>query len=210
MLEFFFSAFLPLLLVIDPFANTIPFLAYTRHLSPERRRFVILRECIAGTVLLVISALIGSYLLRYLGVSTDTLTITGGVLLFIIGLEMLFKGDAGLSHDEGESPEALGERKSEPFLVPLAIPLFAGPASIALTVANAGPGAENRWLWVTGMLCACGVSTLILVKSDLLLRRLGAVAMSALGRLMGLALTAMAIQMILNGFKVYWTALPAR
>lgn len=197
----FISAFLLLLLVIDPLGNALPFNSMTRHLPPTRRKWVILRECGIGAVILLAFALVGSYFLRYTGIQPGTLGITGGVLLFILGLQMLFKGDITAYDSEG------GETR-EPFIVPMAVPLFAGPSSIALTVINGTPGAADRWTWVSGMVAACVVSTLILLFSETLVRRLGHVAVGAFARLMGLVLAAIATQMILDGFARYWTALP--
>lgn len=199
--ESFLSAFFLLLLVLDPLGNTVLFHAMTKHLSRERRRWVILRECLFGTAVLLVFAFLGGYFMRYTGVTQGSLGVTGGVLLFLIGLKMLYKGDAGVFGDE--SPGA-----PEPFLVPLAVPLFAGPSSIALTVLNATPGKVNRWDWLAGMLAACAVSTVILLLSGALIRRIGDRGVSALERLMGLVLTTVAVQMILDGFRLYRATLP--
>ena len=201
--ESFVSAFLLLLLVLDPLGNAVPFNAFTAKLPPSRRRIVILRECCFGTLVLVGTALFGSCALRYTGIRPMTLGITGGVTLFLIGLRMLFQGDCGMESDADR-----GER--EPFIVPMAVPLFAGPSSIALTVLNAGPGAANRWMWAAGMLAACAVTTLFLSCSEPILRRLGGKAVAAMSRLMGLVLTAVAVQMVLDGFGHYWATLPPR
>lgn len=199
----FVSAFLLLLLVLDPLGNAVPFVTMTKHLSPARRRIVILRECAMGTMILVLFAFLGKYFLAYTGVNPGTLGLTGGVMLFIIGMNMLFKGEAGLGDDDG-APQ------HEPFLVPLALPLFAGPSSIALTVLNMAPDANDRWGWFAGMLAACALSTVVLVFSAALLKRMGDVGMRAMERLMGLVLTVIAVQMILDGFKLYWSSLPPR
>lgn len=200
--ESFLSAFFLLLLVLDPLGNAMPFNSFTVGLPPSRRRRVIFRECCFGTIILLGAALFGSYALRYTGVQAGTLGITGGVTLFLIGLRMLFQGDCGLESADSEQ----GGR--EPFLVPMAVPLFAGPSSIALTVLNAAPGAANRWVWTSGMLAACAVTTLCLVCSEPILRRIGGKAIGALSRLMGLVLTAVAVQMVLDGFVRYWASLP--
>lgn len=201
MLDSFISAFLLILLVLDPLGNAVPFKTLTLGFPEKRRRWIVLRECLAGSGVLLIFALCGTFFLRYTGVTPGTLGITGGVLLFLIGLKMLFQGNCGM--------ETVSEQgKQEPFLVPMAVPLFAGPSSIALTVLNAAPGSASRWEWIGGMLAACAVSTLFLYYSDVILRRIGEAAVEALARLMGLALTAMAVQMILDGFRRYWLELP--
>lgn len=199
--ESFLSAFFLILLVIDPLGNAVPFNAMTAKFGPSRSRIIILRECVLGTAVLLLFALFGTYFLRYTGVQAGTLGITGGVMLFLIGLKMLFQGDTGMD-------SAQGAQTHEPFMVPLAVPLFAGPSSIALTVLNAAPGAASRWVWTGGMLAACAVSSIILVFSAPLLRRIGEKGVAALGRLMGLVLAAVAVQMILDGFRLYRGSLP--
>lgn len=201
--ESFLSAFFLLLLVLDPLGNTVVFLSMTKRLTEERRRVVILRECLVGTAVLIVFAFFGRYFLQYTGVTPGSLGVTGGVLLFLIGLKMLFKGDIGGALENSDETD-------EPFLVPMALPLFAGPSSIALTVLNAAPGREGRFDWIAGMLAACAVSTGILLCSSALVRRIGAKGVSALERLMGLVLTTVAVQMMLDGFRLYWATLPAR
>jgi len=193
----FLSAFFLLLLVLDPMGNMVPFLALTKHLPPERRWRVVLRECLAGTGVLVAFAFFGRRFLHYTGVTTGTLGVTGGVLLFLIGLKMVFKGSEAYA-EETASPSP------EPFLVPMALPLFAGPSSIALTVLNGSEGAQGRWSWIAGMLLACLVSTVLLLAADPLVRRIGDKGVGALERLMGLVLTTVSVQMILDGFRTYW------
>jgi MarC family membrane protein len=197
----FLSAFLLLLLVLDPLGNAVPFLALTRHLEPGRRWRVVLRECILGTGVLVLSAFFGKAFLHYTGVTPGSLGLTGGVLLFLIGLKMIYKENEGYG-------EETAVPLSEPLLVPLAMPLFAGPSSIALAILNASAGAHQRWAWMAGMLAACAVSTTVLLASGHLVRRIGDRGVVALERLMGLVLTAVAVQMILDGFRNYWTTLP--
>ena len=193
----FISAFFLLLLVLDPMGNLVPFVSLTKHLSPQRRWRVVLRECLAGTGVLVAFAFFGRNFMHYTGVTTGTLGVTGGVLLFLIGLKMVFKGSEAYAE---EAPTAA----TEPFLVPLAMPLFAGPSSIALTVLNGSAGAQGRWSWIAGMLLACFVSTALLLAADPLVRRFGDKGVGALERLMGLVLTTVSVQMILDGFRTYW------
>lgn len=196
--ESFLPAFLLLFLVLDPIGNIVPFTALTRHLPPERRWRVVLRECLIGTGVLLAFAFLGRYFLSFTGVTTASLGVTGGVLLFLIGLKMIFKeGDA---YEEAPA--------TEPFLVPLAMPLFAGPSSIALTVLNGSAGVQGRWGWLSGMLAACLASTLVLLASGPVVRRMGDKGVAALERLMGLVLTTVSVQMILDGFRTYWTTAP--
>lgn len=197
--ESFLSAFLLLFLVLDPMGNIVPFTAHTRHLPPPRRWRVVLRECLIGTGVLLVFAFLGRHFLKLTGITTGSLALTGGVLLFLIGLKMVFK------EDESYVEEAPA---SEPFLVPLALPLFAGPSSIALTILNGSAGVQGRWAWMAGMLAACLVSTAILLAAGPLVRRVGDKGVAALERLMGLVLTTVSVQMILDGFRTYWTTLP--
>ncbi len=207
MLESFVSAVVLLLLVLDPIGNMLPFHQLTAQLPPKRRRFVILRECLIGLGVLLAFVVAGTHVLKYTGVNTGTLKITGGVLLFIIGLKMLFQGESGM--EQRREDETVPR---EPYLVPLAVPLFAGPSAITLAVVKAGPDAPDRAMWIAGMVVAGLIATTILYFTEPVLAKLGEVTVAAFGRLMGLALTAIALQLILDGTGTYlldlWRQVP--
>ena len=173
-----------LFLVLDPFGNAALFHSILARIPEERRRRVLARELLIALVILLGFLFVGKYLLAFLGVRPATLSISGGILLFLIALGMVFPTRSVL----GE----IGEE--EPFIVPLAVPLMAGPSSIALILLTAiALAITGAWL----------VSAVILHFSPALLRLLGTKGTRALERLMGLLLILVAVQMFLDGVSTY-------
>jgi multiple antibiotic resistance protein len=182
-----------LFLVLDPFGNAAIFHAVLSKIPEKRRRPVLIRELLFALCILLGFLFIGKHLLGFLGVRPATLSISGGILLFLIALGMVFP-----------TRSVLGEMgDEEPFIVPLAVPLMAGPSSIALILLTASkfPAAIGSIaLAVTG---AWLVSSVILLLSPVVLRVIGTKGTRALERLMGLLLILVAVQMFLDGVSSY-------
>src|SRR5215213_11770451 len=119
-MKIFFNA-ITLLLIMDPLGNIPPFLSTLKTVEPDRRRKVLLREIAIAYIVLLLFLFAGKYLLRLLSLQEETISIAGGIVLFLIALRMVFPGFRGAS-------ETLA---GEPFLVPLAIPFVAGPSTLA-------------------------------------------------------------------------------
>jgi MarC family membrane protein len=190
----FASAVVILLLVMDPVGNIPLFLTLLRNVEPRRRMRVIVRECAIALAVLIAFALFGKYILDLFGISDASLTIAGGVILFLIALRMVFRSGA----------EAFGNLPvGEPFIVPLAIPSIAGPTAIATVVlfASAAPG---RWPeWCGAVTVAMAASALVLLSADRIARAAGERVLAAFERLVGLVLTAIAIEMLLRGIEAF-------
>jgi MarC family membrane protein len=189
-----FSAAVLLLLVIDPFGNVPIVVSALANVAPERRAKVILRECAAAYVILLAFMFGGQAFLRWLQLSEVSLAIAGGIILFLIALRMVFP------HPEGVFGDAPG---TEPFLVPLAIPLIAGPSAIATVMLMVSRNPSQRLAWVVALTAAMAVATIVLVAAYRLQRVLGERGMIAVERLMGLVLTALAVQMLLDGVRAF-------
>jgi MarC family membrane protein len=187
-----FSAAVLLLLVIDPFGNVPIVVAALSNAPPARRTPVVLRECLAAYVILVAFMFGGQAFLHWLQLSEVSLAIAGGIILFLIALRMVFR------HPEGVFGDAPG---TEPFLVPLAIPSIAGPSALATVMLMASRDPTHRLAWLLALTAAMAVATLVLVGAYRLQRLLGAQGMIAVERLMGLVLTALAVQMLLDGVR---------
>lgn len=188
----FASAVVILLLVTDPIGNIPLFVALLRPVTPERRVPVILRECVIALVVLVAFALFGRWLLELFGLSDRSLTLAGGTILFLIALRMIFRSPEGIF---GESPSG------EPLIVPLAIPSIAGPAAIATVVllVSRAPARIPEWLGAVAVAMAVTLATLLLAER--ISRWVGERALIAFERLMGLLLTAIAVEMLLRGVE---------
>jgi multiple antibiotic resistance protein len=188
------SAAVTLFLVMDPLGNVPLFLSTLKAVPAERRRHVLLRELVFAYLVLVLFLLIGNSLLRFLGLEQEAVSIAGGIVLFLIALRMIFPGQGSLAGD------AL---QGEPFMVPLAIPLIAGPSTLAtlLLLQRTVPSSTMTLLLVVTI--AWAVSGVILLSSTFLYRVLGDRGLMAMERLMGMLLVMVAVQMLMNGFGAF-------
>jgi multiple antibiotic resistance protein len=186
------SAVITLFLVMDPLGNVPLFLSVLKTVPPQRRRHVLVREILIAYAVLIVFLLLGGSLLRFLGLRPEAVAIAGGIVLFLIALRMIFPDRGSLS---GEAIEG------EPFVVPLAIPLVAGPSALAtLLLLQSAPGATTPALAIA-VTVAWGFSAVILLSSTSLYRVLGERGLIAMERLMGMLLVMVAVQMLLNGIR---------
>ncbi len=187
------SAAILLLLVIDPFGN-VPLVVATMQAVPRERRVrVVLRECVIAYVLLLAFLFGGHAFLTLMHLSETSLSIAGGVILFLIALRMVFSRPA-----EGVFGDAPA---GEPLIVPLAIPAIAGPSAMATVMLMASRDPAHIGTWIAALSGAMVVTTAVLLAADALQRLLGERVVRAFERLMGLVLTAVAVEMLLGGIK---------
>ncbi len=190
-----FSVVVTLFLIMDPLGNIPLFLAVLKDVKPERRRKILIREVLFAYGFLLAFLFLGSYLLRLLGLQQETISIAGGIILFLIALRMIFPPEKGVLAD---APEG------EPFIVPLAIPLVAGPSTLAaLLLLQSGPNSTLELL--VALTIAWALSALILLSSNLLHRLLRQRGLIAIERLMGMLLVMIAVQMFMNGVAKFLT-----
>jgi MarC family membrane protein len=189
-----FSATILLILVIDPFGNVPLVVAALKNVAPERRVRVMLRECAAAYVILVAFMLGGRTFLEWLHLSEESLTIAGGIILFLIAIRMVFPRPEGVFGDPAGA---------EPFLVPLAIPSIAGPSALATVMLMASRDPAKIGTWFVALTVAMAATTVVLTLADRLQRWLGERAVLAFERLMGLVLTALAVEMLLSGARSF-------
>jgi MarC family membrane protein len=190
----FLSAIVLLTLVVDPFGNVPLLNAMLADVAPARRRIVIVRECAIATGILAASMLGGQKLLDLMHLSQTSLSIAGGVILFMIAIRMVF------AHPEGAFGPTQG---GEPLIVPLAIPLIAGPSALATIMLMATREPQNMARWAGALAITMAIATLVLLSGERLQRALGERAMQAIERLMGLILTAIAVEMLLGGIREF-------
>jgi len=190
----FTSAVVILLLVMDPIGNIPLFVSVLRHVKAARRRPVILRECAIAFAVLLVFVFFGSAILGVLGLSDPSLTIAGGVILFLIALRMIFRRPEGVFGDTVSG---------EPFIVPLAIPSIAGPAAIATVMLLVSRAPQRLLEWCLAVSVAMLVTVALLVAADRLAKLAGEQGLLAFERLMGLILTAIAVEMLLRGIETF-------
>jgi MarC family membrane protein len=191
----FLSAFVLLLLVLDPFGSLPIFISVLQGVAPGRRRRVALREGVMAFGVLLAFMLGGQGFLGLMRLSERSLEVAGGVILLIIAIRMIFSGG-------GEAYAS--EDGREPFIFPLAVPLLAGPSAMATVLLLASRQPERLLTWIGALSLAMAVSGSVLLAAGRIHRWLGASMVSAIEKLMGLVLTAVAVEMILAGLKRYF------
>src|ERR1700752_5284476 len=189
----FFNA-ITLLLIMDPLGNIPPFLSALKPVEPERRRRILIREILIAYVVLLAFLFAGKYVLRLLSLQEETVSIAGGIVLFLIALRMVFpKQEATADSVEGE-----------PFIVPLAIPFIAGPSTLAsLLLLQQQSMPNSTWQLFLALTLAWIVTAIILLSSPILYRLLKEKGLIAVERLMGMLLVMLAVQMFINGLAKF-------
>lgn len=188
------SAFVTLLLVMDPVGNVPVFLSVLKDVDARRRQWVIFRELLIALLVLYIFLFAGPTLLQVLGLQQESISIAGAIILFLIALRMIFPSPYGMM---GDTPEG------EPFIVPLAIPLVAGPSSLAIAMLMVNTDPTRMLDWSIALTGAWAVSAVLLMASPLLLRALGNRGLIAMERLMGMILVIIAVQMFFDGVREF-------
>jgi len=185
-----YSAAVLLLLVMDPLGNVPLFMVALRDVEPARRRRVVFRELCIALAVLAFFLFCGRFVLGLLEIREPALSIAGGLILFLVAIRMIFPSERDMFG------EAMG---GEPFIVPLAVPLVAGPSAMA-TVLLLVSREPARWPeWALALAASWAVTAATLVASSGLSRWLGQRGLIALERLMGMILTTIAVQMFLTG-----------
>jgi multiple antibiotic resistance protein len=184
------SAAVLLFLVMDPLGNILFFLSALKNVPAPRQKVVIVRELFFALVALLVFLFLGGPAMRLLGLSEQALGVSGGVVLMLIALRMVFPSREHPLEEEVDS---------EPFIVPLAIPYVAGPSSLA-TVLLLMSREPERWMeWTLAVLLAWGACVPIMLSSGSLRNLLGQRGLTAMERLMGLVLVTIAVEMLMTG-----------
>ena len=191
------SAVVTLILVMDPIGNVPVFSTCLKDVEEQRRTIVVARESVIALVILMFFLFFGPILREVLHIEPPAIHIAGGVLLFLISLDMIFPSTTRMVTHQDKTTA------SEPFIVPLATPLLAGPSSIATIMIFTSRQPEQLWIWLIALVAAWVVATAILLVSPALARRLGPRGLTACERLMGMVLTVIAVQMFLDGLAVF-------
>lgn len=191
----FFSATILLVLITDPLGNIPFFISALKHVRPERKRFVVVRECLIAFAALLLFLVAGRPILRILHLSADALRVSGGVVLLIIAIRMIFPDRGRLGEDDGET--------AEPFIVPVAIPLIAGPSAMATVLLMSTPDPVQMLSLAGSLTVTIAITAVVFVSSTRIQKVLGEQAITAIERLMGLVLTAIAVEMLLGGIASY-------
>ena len=185
------SATLLFLFVIDPFGNIPILLSAMKKVSQKRQRQIVLRDGIIGLLILVFFLFFGAQFLKLLHLETQSISIAGGVVLFVIALKMIF-------------PPAIGSESNamdEPFIVPISIPMLAGPSTLATLLVMVKSFPTRQMDLLIAIFSAWLISVIIFSIAPLLNRILKEKGLAAFERLMGMLLLMMSVQMLVNGIR---------
>ena len=200
---FMITAFATMVVIIDPFAIGPMFLALTPGMTASQRRRIAWRSVFIAGLLLLVFAAFGEAVLGFIGISMPAFRVAGGILLFLTALDMLF--DRRTKRREGQAEAQADDDHDDPSVFPLAIPLIAGPGSIASVILLTGekPGVEGL---VTVMAITFGVLIIMgltMQASGYLERVLGKVGINVITRLLGMLLAALSVQFVLDGLSAF-------
>ena len=171
-MDFFFSSVITLCLVMDPFGNIPLFVSALKKVAPERRKTVLIRELLIAMGITVAFLFLGKWFLQMFGINSFSMSIAGGIILFIISIKLVFSN---------EEETHANPKEEEPFIVPLAIPLVAGPAVLVASVINSA----------------------VLMLSSPITNVLGKRGLIAIERLSGMILVLMSVDMVMRGVSEF-------
>lgn len=191
-----YSAAIMLILVMDPFGNIPIFLSVLSHVKPEKRRKIIIRELLIALLFLTFFLFFGKYILTGMHITEPALGIAGGTILFLIAIKMIFPSENSLFVGDKDSQE-------DPLIVPLAVPMVAGPSAMAIVILLSTQYPDRLLTWFGALLIAWSIGFVILILSERISRIVGRRTLKAIERLMGMILTTMSIQMLLTGIKTF-------
>jgi len=192
------STSVTIFLIMDPFGNAPVFNALLSGLDSRRRAIVVARELLIALIILFGFLIAGNAFLDFLGLKQPSLNISGGILLFIISLHMIFPSSK-VTEDN--------RNVEDTFIVPLAVPLIAGPSTIAVLLLLSSTRPEQLFEWSIALFLAWLGTTILLMTSSFLLKMIGSRGSRALERLMGMILVFLAIQMLLDGIQDFLMSL---
>ncbi|MBT2131045.1 MarC family protein [Aliiroseovarius lamellibrachiae] len=198
--QFFIPAFVTLFVVMDPIGLTPLFLALTQGMNRQQRRVIALRAALVAGLLLTLFAFLGENVLGFLGISMAAFRISGGILLLLTALDMLFERRSKRRKDQTETKV---DAEEDPSVFPLAMPLMAGPGAIAtiILLSGQGDGLSGTVLALAAMFTVLLITLALFFSATLLERFLKETGVTVLTRVLGMLLAALAVQFVLDGLK---------
>lgn len=192
-MDSFISSVITLALVMDGFGNIPLFIAALKKVAPERRKAVLIRELGIALLIMVAFLFLGKWFLKAFGIHEYSLSIAGGIILFIISVKLVFGGEEEPKNDPKED---------EPFVVPLAIPLVAGPAALSMVMITAAQQ-SNKFITLGAVIVASLINSVILMASFPISNLLGKRGLTAIERLTGMILILMSVDMVMGGISTF-------
>lgn len=185
-----------LILIMDPLGNLPIFMTILKNFKSKKRKIILIREMLSALLIMIIFLFSGKKILAFLNLKTETVSISGGIILFFIAMKMIFPIDIKKKKKEIKPNE-------EPFLVPLAIPLVAGPSILATLMLLTDQNPNQIKCLTISLIIAWSITLSILLMSDIFLKIFGKKIVKVLEKLMGLILIMLSTQMFLDGIKIW-------
>lgn len=212
MITFTISAFVTFLTIIDPVGLAPVVIGLTAHLNDAQRNRIITRATVISAIIIAFFAVVGRFLLDRLGISLYAFNIAGGVLLFLVAVDMLFGRSSGARETQAEAEEA--KTREDVSVFPLAIPVIAGPGTIATTIlyVNLANASNNPLALLAvavaaaAIICALLAAWIVMRSSLWIIHIFGRTGILVLSRILGILLAALAIQFVLNGIDQFLVA----
>jgi multiple antibiotic resistance protein len=212
MIEFAAAVLITFLVIIDPIGMVPLFAVLTQRRSKELRRRTAIRSISVAAITLLVIAVIGQIVLRFLGIGLPAFRMAGGLLLLLLSIDMVFARQSGIrSTTDAETEEA--EDSTDVAVFPLAIPLIAGPGAMTSIILLMGQTKGDfilQTIVIALMLFVLGLCLLALLFAVRVMERLGVTGINVIGRVFGVVLAALAVQYILDGLTEVLGILPAR
>ena len=202
MLEIFIKTFVLYFIVIDPLSSTPLFLIITQHLETKDKIKTALGGVVIATIILLFFALLGNFILSYLNISFSAFTVAGGIILFLISMEMLF--DKRQQRKEGD----LNYSSDKISVFPLATPLLAGPAgitSIIVSVTDIGGNFTNQVVGIFSLFLVMVITFIIFYAASKSSNIINKKVISVISRVIAIILAGLSVQYILDGIKIFLT-----
>lgn len=196
-MDAFISSVITLALVLDAFGNIPLFVTALKKVSPERRLIVLLRELFIALAIMIAFVFMGQWFLRWFGIEAYSLSIAGGILLFLISLDLVF-GKPEDTAAKNQDPK----KEDEPFVVPLAIPLVAGPGALSMIMILSAQH-PNKLMTLGVVLTASLINSAILMSSSWISNVLGKRGLLAIERLTGMILILTSVNMVMGGISEF-------
>jgi multiple antibiotic resistance protein len=193
-----------ILIIVNPLSATLIYVSLTSNLDPPAKRTIAKDSCRFALLILLFAAILGTWILQLFGISLEAFRIAGGILLFGIGMEMVY---AKVSRTKLTATEKYESRENDDLaIMPLAIPMIAGPGAITTSIVmmNEAIGMTPFAIGIVlvSIAFSIGVTYYMMRNSDYIMKRVGQREYRAINRLMGMLLIAIAVQFVINGIKI--------
>lgn len=203
-MTFIISAFVTFFTIIDPVGLAPVVIGLTGHMNDAQRKTVVTRATLISAAIIVFFALVGRFLLDRLGISLYAFNMAGGALLFLVAVDMLFGRQSGTRETKAEAEEAM--TREDISIFPLAIPMIAGPGTIATTILYVDLATPHPLdlLAVAAAIASALLCAWLVMRSSLgIIRFFGKTGIMVLSRILGILLAALALQFVLNGIVLF-------